>query len=517
MWLRVIISPQNIRKVQLSQLPDSVDSLKAKLKSKLEIQEDFLLQYEDPDFGNELCNLTDISELPAERAVLKIVWDPDSSVLKQSDTQSVSSLDTASVSTSSSQSSSAVVQSHMRSTLEWPSPFPIPTFSYDVELRLRRANEAYEQTNKALSVPREMKSHILEKIAEAVFVLKAYPHTEEIETVASALVLKHPCLTEPGKGKGFDGWKMSIKFKLGNYRSKLRSAGCHEVNINRKRGGGDGDDKKIPLKKAKRGEVNYLPDHPGGQSDDTLEEERLILVEELKKRTKDAILISQKMSLTFSLRRKEIVEGVPMVSEVLERWPALSLPNEIGNEFKRITNVDLLDTFKSSLHQHAPQLLKLYRARQGAFGKEMEDLLNKLDQQTSNIVNHRKQGVLEGLPLFLREDPSALFRKYLDTSPADRQTRGMKMGILVMTEDDVAPSTLPTFTSFSVVLEEAVVLKDISDLQSAVAYLFGLIFALDFQYPKELKYTFEVIEKVFMEMGTQCSARVQSLKTKLFL
>lgn len=423
MWLRVIISLQNIRKVQLSQLPDSVDSLKAELKSKLEIQEDFFLQYEDPDFGNELCNLTDISELPAERAVLKIVWDQDSSVLEQSDTQSVSSLDTASVSTSSSQSSSAIVQSHMRSTLAWQSPFPIPTFSYDVELRLRKANEVYEQTNKALSVPREMKSHILEKIAEAVFALKAYPHTEEIETVASALVLKHPCLTEPGKGKGFDGWKMSIKFKLGNYRSKLRSAGCHEVNINRKRGGGDDKDKKIPLKKAKRGEVNYLPDHPGGQSDDTLEEERLVLVEELKKRTKDEILISQKMSLTFSLRRKEIVKVVPMVSEVLERWPALSLPNEvkaivrkylavvvstiediflmfscllnnfiaetsffshqIGNEFKRITNVDLLDTFKSSLHQHAPQLLKLYRGRQGAFGKEMEDLLNKLDQQVT--------------------------------------------------------------------------------------------------------------------------------------
>ncbi|RXN15569.1 solute carrier family facilitated glucose transporter member 4 [Labeo rohita] len=34
------------------------------------------------------------------------------------------------------------------------------------------------------------------------------------------------------------------------------------------------------------------------------------------------------MSLTFSLR-KEIVEVVPMVSEVLKRWPALSLPNEI--------------------------------------------------------------------------------------------------------------------------------------------------------------------------------------------
>ncbi|GAA6102709.1 uncharacterized protein LOC124395026 [Tachysurus ichikawai] len=60
------------------------------------------------------------------------------------------------------------------------------------------------------------------------------------------------------------------------------------------------------------------------------------------------------MSLTFSLR-KEIVKVVPMVSEVLERWPALFIPNEvkvivitgeshqIGYEFKRITNVDLLE------------------------------------------------------------------------------------------------------------------------------------------------------------------------------
>lgn len=57
------------------------------------------------------------------------------------------------------------------------------------------------------------------------------------------------------------------------------------------------------------------------------------------------------------------------------------------------------------------------------------------------------------------------------------------MGIIVITEDDVAPSTLPTFTNFAIVLE-AVVLKDILDLQSAVVYLFGLIFTLDFQYPK---------------------------------
>ncbi|CAM4334533.1 unnamed protein product [Leuciscus chuanchicus] len=119
-----------------------------------------------------------------------------------------------------------------------------------------------------------------------------------------------------------------------------------------------------------------------------------------------------------------------------------------------------------------------------------------------------RQTALEGLPVFLREDSSALFRTCQDKTPEDRQTRGMKVGILIVIEDDACPSTLPSVIKFSVVLEEVIVLKDAADLQSALAYLFGLLFALDFEYPKQLKYTFEVIEKVFMEMGsTHCSPR----------
>lgn len=51
------------------------------------------------------------------------------------------------------------------------------------------------------------------------------------------------------------------------------------------------------MKRVKRGEVNYLPDHPKGQADDTLEEQRLILVEELKKKYRN-VLFSQKIKST---------------------------------------------------------------------------------------------------------------------------------------------------------------------------------------------------------------------------
>lgn len=330
MLLRVFISHLNVRRVQLPQMPESVGQLKAVLTEKLQLQGDFLVQFEDLEFDNALTSLSDISELPPEKAVLKLFWDNDSSVLDISDAGSMSSLDTATVSSASSHSPSATIQSFLRSTSQWPSTINIPDFSYDVELRLAKGNKVFEQTKRSLNVSREMKIEILDKIAQAIFTFKAYPESNEIDSIASALIVKHPCLTEPGSGKGYEGWKMSIKYKIGNYRSKLRAAGCKEVNINRKREKElDEDETRQSIKRSKRGEVNYMPDHPEGQNDDTLEDERLFLVEEMKKKKGASAICSEKMHLTFSLRRREIVAMAPIVSEVLKRWPALFSTQEI--------------------------------------------------------------------------------------------------------------------------------------------------------------------------------------------
>lgn len=316
------------RKVMLPEVPESVENLQNILRENLELQGSFTLQYEDPDFNNALCNLINIHELPPERAILHILWD-----YPQQESDSVdsgSSLDTASLSSrESTQSPSGFIRDYLRSVSEWPSPFPIPAFSYDVELKLRAGKEAYEKTTKSINLTRDMKMDILDKIAQAIFEVKAYPDQEQIGSVALALVSKHPCLREPGSGTGYDGWKMSIKYKVGNYRSKLRQAGCIEVGINRKRQRNEDDGACSSLKKAKRGEINHVPDHPNNHTEDSLEEERLALVEEYMKRNKNVELLQQKMALTFSLRRKEIVELEPMVSEVQGRWPALFCEEEV--------------------------------------------------------------------------------------------------------------------------------------------------------------------------------------------
>lgn len=102
----------------------------------------------------------------------------------------------------------------------------------DIEYRLRQGNLLYMRDKTYLQVPRDMKHEILEKLAEAIYSFKAYPSDQEFNDVATALIQIHPCLIEPGSANGCNGWKNSIKFKMGNYRTKLRRAGCTDVAVN---------------------------------------------------------------------------------------------------------------------------------------------------------------------------------------------------------------------------------------------------------------------------------------------
>lgn len=83
------------------------------------------------------------------------------------------------------------------------------------------------------------------------------------------------------------------------------------------------------------------------------------------------------------------------------------------------------------------------------------------------------------------------------------------MGIVIVKDGD-------DIINASVVLEEAVVLSDLGDIPNALAVLMGLLYALNIDYPKELKYTFEVIQRVLMNIGAgQCSSLVHGVRNRL--
>lgn len=82
-------------------------------------------------------------------------------------------------------------------------------------------------------------------------------------------------------------------------------------------------------------------------------------------------------------------------------------------------------------------------------------------------------------------------------------TKGMVLGILKVAEgDDVA-------------FEEEVIFDSLKEFPTAVALLMGLLYALNIDYTKGLLYTFEMIQKVVMDIGgSQCSALVHGLRNK---
>lgn len=88
-------------------------------------------------------------------------------------------------------------------------------------------------------------------------------------------------------------------------------------------------------------------------------------------------------------------------------------------------------------------------------------------------------------------------------------TKGMAVGILKVV-DGVEE------IDFGVVLEEKIIFSSLNDFPKAVELLMGLLYTLNIDYPKCLRYTFEVIQKVLMDIGgRQCSALVHGLRNKL--
>lgn len=69
--------------------------------------------------------------------------------------------------------------------------------------------------------------------------------------------------------------------------------------------------------------MNYFPPHPQGESNVSLEQERVNLLHEVTKKNNFQV-VAEKKGKTFSLRRQEIIYNTPEIRDVMERWPALS-------------------------------------------------------------------------------------------------------------------------------------------------------------------------------------------------
>lgn len=216
---------------------------------------------------------------------------------------------------------------------KWPDMFVSPVFSYAVEVALQRGNSEFMRNGKTLTLRREHKMNILTTMAHEIYKYKAYPNDKELSRAAEALVKKHPCLRDPGSKMGYQSWKHSLKFKMGNYRAKLRRVGLEEVTINagkRSKQRPDSQAAHCNIKQARRGEVNFLPNLPPGEDADSLVDKRTVLIKEMRKDKINMALIDHNMDKTFALRRQDIVMSSSQIDDFQKRWPALFLEQQVN-------------------------------------------------------------------------------------------------------------------------------------------------------------------------------------------
>ncbi|TKS66099.1 Sterile alpha motif domain-containing protein 3 [Collichthys lucidus] len=480
--LRVCVATDVAMKLILTERPQSVEELKNIMQEKFKprLDCDFTLQYEDPDFNGQLSVLMDIQELP-EKGTLKVVR-------SESDVSSTGSSDTD-------------ILPHVplrQRQKNWPDCFPVPTFSYEVEHVCAQGNAAFESSGKTLKLTRAQKHNILENMAETMYNFKPYPHDKEVGMAAEALVTAHPCLREHGSK---NGWKVALKFKMGNYRTRLARSGCVEVSVNagkRSRTNPENDCPHSNIKRARRAEVNYLPNFPRGENETTLEEMRVQIIQETEKTERDQILIEKLMHTTFALRRQHIVQGSPQVREFLENWPALRMQSQVFAEFHRITNVNLRNQFYYELDRYTPKLAALYRQKSSRTGKGAEalrEMLRIYDLEEEHDINMRRTLALRALPVYLREDDTEFFKTC--NGEDEVEIIDTQLALLSVVPDSIGSISFSP-ENISIVIEDEVVISELPRLADAFVVLFGLIYALHLDYPKKLTHTFTFIQKVLM-------------------
>ncbi|CAL9695807.1 unnamed protein product [Knipowitschia caucasica] len=296
----------------------------------------------------------------------------------------------------------------------------------------------------------------------------------------------------------------------------MSKSGCAEVAVNAGKRSKTNPENQHPhsnIKKARRSEVNFLPNFPKGENQASLEQIRIHLKEEMEKTERDQLLIGRSMQTTFALRRQEIVPGDKPIKDHLTRWPALLMESQIFAEFHRITNVNLCKTFYAELDRHTQTLIGLYRKKASCTGKIAEALqliLREYDLQERQDVNLRRTLVLRALSIYLKEDDSDLFKRFGQDEESDLSQ--CPLALQLASQDVFGGGAV------SIILEGSVVMAEISNMLDAFLLLFGLIFVFNMEYPKKLVNTFNFIQKILVCLDDNRVMKpcLRALKNELF-
>ncbi|KAK6309990.1 hypothetical protein J4Q44_G00198710, partial [Coregonus suidteri] len=121
-------------------------------------------------------------------------------------------------------------------------------------------------------------------------------------------------------------------------------------------------------------------------------------------------------------------------------------------------------------------------------------LLRHYLQVEQRDVNMRRALVLRALPVYLREDASKFFRTCNSADGPD--LTDTPVALLTVVTDDTTDAALFSPESICIVVEDEILVSGPTNLADSFLLLFGYVYALDLQYPKNLELTFTFIQKL---------------------
>ncbi|KAI9525183.1 hypothetical protein NQZ68_009391 [Dissostichus eleginoides] len=176
----------------------------------------------------------------------------------------------------------------------------------------------------------------------------------------------------------------------------------------------------------------------------------------------------------------------------------------------RITTFPLETKFLAQLDKHSTKLLQVIRSRGGVVKQKTTGILQVLDETVDITI--RRECILKSLMIYLGEPVDHLIKEFQEAETEELEQATMAIFVIGKEDQFLRPKDV------KVLIEGTEVLNGLPSVATAFAMLFGLIYALNLRYPKELQSTFEVVQKVLMELeGKKMSPKVNRLRTQLLI
>ena len=121
-------------------------------------------------------------------------------------------------------------------------------------------------------------------------------------------------------------WRQRIQYRFQNDRRRKD----FNVIARRRLHAKDVDEASPAKKRCMWGLPRYLCERPVGEDDASIKSHMLTMADEKSKRKPDQAKLDRLMEATFADRREFIVKRCPMVKEVLDTYPVLTMENEVS-------------------------------------------------------------------------------------------------------------------------------------------------------------------------------------------